>query len=243
MEPQVPDYISIIFVLLTFSLLMLIVTGYKKALANAGTDVIVRKRKVRRLAIVLLFWLLFLVKISGMNFFHQWDAMPPRLMIAVLPPLVGALIVLFSTRMKAVFENIPQLWLIGIQSFRIVMEMILLFLFIQKIIPVQMTFEGRNFDILVGITAIPIAYFAAKNKLSKNFILAWNVFGLILLANIVIIAILSTPLSFRVFMEEPANTVIAYFPFVWLPGFVVPVAYTMHFVSIKKCLSEKKIIN
>jgi hypothetical protein len=41
-------------------------------------------------------------------------------------------------------------------------------------------------------------------------------------------------------MNEPANTVIAYFPFVWLPGFVVPVAYTLHLLSIKKCLLEKR---
>ncbi len=240
MEPIVPDYISAIFVAMSFSLLLLILSGYRKVLINSGVDEIKRKRKVRRLAMVLLFWLLFLVKISAMRFFHDWLAMPPRILIAVLPPLVFSLILIFSSRMNSIVRQIPQHWLILIQSFRIVMEIILLVLFLENIIPVQMTFEGRNFDILAGIVALPVAYLVYKNMLSKNFIIGWNVFGLLLLANIVAVAFLSAPTSFRIFMNEPANTVIAYFPFVWLPGFVVPVAYTMHFISLKKCFSEKK---
>ena len=166
--------------------------------------------------------------------------MPPRLMLAVLPPLIFAIVIFSSNKINYLVKLVPQHWLIFIQSFRIVMELILLMLFLENVIPKQMTFEGRNFDILVGLTAILTGYFVYRKKISNNFIIAWNIFGLALLANIVVIAILSTPLPFRVFMNEPANTIIAYFPFVWLPGFVVPVAYTMHLLSIKKCLIESK---
>ena len=55
--------------------------------------------------------------------------------------------------------------------------------------------------------------------------------GLLLLANIVVVAILSAPLPFRQFFNEPANTVIADFPWVWLPGVLVPVAYALHLLS------------
>ena len=187
-----------------------------------------------------IFWLAFLAKISGMNFFHDWSGLPPRLMIAVLPPLIFAFALMISKKINGFIILVPQHWLIVIQSFRIVMEIILLMLFLEKIIPEQMTFEGKNFDVLVGITAPFIAYLAYRKKISKRFIIGWNIFGLILLANIVVIALLSTPVPFRVFMNEPANTVVAFFPFVWLPGFVVPVAYMMHFLSIKKCLLEIK---
>ena len=103
-----------------------------------------------------------------------------------------------------------------------------------------MTFEGRNFDELVGLTALPIAYLVMSGKLkSKAWIIAWNIFGLILLLNIVSVAILSTPLPFRIFTEGPPNTMIAYFPFVWLPDFVVPVAFAMHLFSIQQTLQKK----
>ncbi len=240
MEPQIPAYISISFVILAFVLMILVVLGYRALLKKNGTEERMRKQKVRRLTIPFLFWLLFLIKISEMNFFHNWTALPPRLMIAFLPPLLFVIALLNSKKFRNLVQQIPQHWLIFIQSFRIIMELILLMLFLENIIPQQMTFEGRNFDILVGLSALIVGYLAYRKKISNNFIITWNIFGLILLANIVVVAVLSTPLPFRVFTNDPANTAIAYFPFVWLPGFVVPVAYTMHFISIKKCLIENK---
>jgi len=240
MEPQVPVFPLITFVVLAFALMILVVLGHRAVLKKTDLDEKTRKKKTRRLAMVILFWFLFLIKISEMNFFHNWSAMPPRLMLAVLPPLIFAIVIFSSNKINYLVKLVPQHWLIFIQSFRIVMELILLMLFLENVIPKQMTFEGRNFDILVGLTAIITGYFVYRKKISNNFIIAWNIFGLALLANIVVIAILSTPLPFRVFMNEPANTIIAYFPFVWLPGFVVPVAYTMHLLSIKKCLIESK---
>ena len=240
MDPYIPDYISTAFASLTLILLLFIVLGYRSVLQKTTIEPKLQQRKVRRSVIPVLFGLLFLIQISGMSFFHDWSAMPPRVMIAFFPPLIFAIVLLTSKKFAAVIKLIPQHWLILIQSFRILMELILWMLFLENIIPQQMTFEGRNFDILVGLTALVAGYLAYRKKLSNNFIIAWNLFGLVLLANIVVVAILSSPLPFRVFMNEPANTMVAYFPFVWLPGFVVPVAYTIHLISIKKCLMEKK---
>jgi len=39
-------------------------------------------------------------------------------------------------------------------------------------------------------------------------------------------------------MNEPANTMIAHLPFIWLPAFVVPVAYFLHIVSLKQLLNS-----
>jgi hypothetical protein len=80
----------------------------------------------------------------------------------------------------------------------------------------------------------------SKKVWHRKVAIAWNVIGLLLVANIVIISILSAPTPFRVFMNEPANTFIAYLPFVWLPSFIVPVAYWMHILSIKQLLSSKE---
>jgi hypothetical protein len=239
MEPAIPLPISVLFIMLVFTLVFLIAMGYRSILIKAGTDAVTRKKKIRRLLIPILFWLLFLAKISDMHFFHDWSAMPPRLAIAGLPPLVFAIALISSKKFTQLIALIPQQWIVFIQSFRILMEFILWWLFLENIIPKQMTFEGRNFDILAGITALIVTYLISRKKISNPFLISWNIFGLVLLLNIFVVAVLSAPFPFRMFMNEPANTMVAYFPFVWLPGFVVPVAYTMHFISIKKSLLEK----
>jgi len=44
-----------------------------------------------------------------------------------------------------------------------------------------MTFEGRNWDVLTGLTALPVAWLVAKNRAPKWLIYAWNIGGLALL--------------------------------------------------------------
>ncbi|NTV63491.1 MAG: hypothetical protein HGA65_08145, partial [Oscillochloris sp.] len=67
-----------------------------------------------------------------------------------------------------------------------------------------------------------MAWLAAHGKLSRGWLLAWNIAGLALLLNIVVISVLAMPTPFRAFPDGPANTVIATPPYVWLPAFLVP---------------------
>jgi hypothetical protein len=97
-----------------------------------------------------------------------------------------------------------------------------------------MTFEGRNFDVLSGLTAPVIAWLVVRNKTSKTGLVAWNLICLAILINIIAIAILSTPSPIRVFMNEPANTIVTIFPVSLLPGFLAPFAFALHVFSLKQ---------
>jgi hypothetical protein len=45
-------------------------------------------------------------------------------------------------------------------------------------------------------------------------------------------------------MNEPANTLVAKFPFILLPGVLVPLAYGLHILSLRQIyLSGKNSIN
>ncbi len=82
------------------------------------------------------------------------------------------------------------------------MEIFLFLMFINGAVPVQMTFEGRNFDIIIGITAPIIAYFSFTKKLWPKIVpLLWNLAGFLLLANIYLIGILSAPGPLRKFFK------------------------------------------
>jgi hypothetical protein len=116
---------------------------------------------------------------------------------------------------------------------RVLVELGLFWLSTYKVVPKVLTFEGRNFDILIGLTAPVIYYFGfVKPKLSKSIIVAWNVIGLVFLFNVVINTVLIIP-------DSDSNFALGYFPFFLLPSFIVPLVMFSHLASIKRILSKK----
>jgi len=101
------------------------------------------------------------------------------------------------------------------------------------LVPVQMTFEGRNWDIVSGVSAAAVAWLAARRQAPRWLVLLWNCVGLALLLNIVVIAVLSMPTPLRRFHNEPVNSFIAYFPYIWLPTFLVQLALFGHLLVFR----------
>src|SRR4029078_4529517 len=113
----------------------------------------------------------------------------------------------------------------------------------QKLVPSLMTFEGRNLDILSGITAPLVYYFGfVRKQMGRSLILIWNFICLALLLNIVITAILSAPFRFQKLAFDQPNIAILYFPFIWLASFIVPVVLLAHLTAIRKLIKEKKTV-
>lgn len=108
-------------------------------------------------------------------------------------------------------------------------------------LPVQMSFEGGNIDVLTGILALPAAYIlAARKSYSFGAGIAFNITGLLLLLNILIIAALSMPTPIRYFMNEPSNEIVSQFPYILLPGILVPIAYGLNILSLRQIYLIKK---
>lgn len=199
-----------------------------------------KKKNIRtRMVVGLLLWTVIISALSISGFLSDFTKLPPRPIIALFIPLV---VIIWATRSSITTEilrHIPPQNIIRLQSFRFFVEMVLWMLFVENLIAIQMTFEGRNFDILAGLSSIAIAWFVSRQKISKGGLIIWNILCLGLLLNIVIIAVLSMPLPFRVFMNEPANTIVMKFPFVFLPALLVPLAYGLHFLSLKQVSIQK----
>jgi len=107
---------------------------------------------------------------------------------------------------------------------------------------VQMSFEGRNFDVLSGLLAIPAGYYCfVKKSWPPVAVFVYNIGGLILLLNIVTISSLSLPTPLRVFHNQPDSSLITTFPFIYLPGVLVPLAYTLHILSIKQWMMARRL--
>jgi hypothetical protein len=164
---------------------------------------------------------------------HDFSRMPPR-----LPLLFGFafIVIYFASYFPApskLMESPGLAWLIGLQVFRVAVEIFLYLGHRAGFVPVQMTMEGRNFDVITGLTALPMAWLVAKKKSPRWLVYAWNIVGLGLLLNVVLISVLSMPTPLRRFSNEPANTFVTYFPYVWLPLYLVQVAWMSHLLIFR----------
>ena len=186
--------------------------------------------------IICIAWLAITGALAYNGFFKDTSSLPPHFIFAVAPPLL-AIILLFVTRPGKEFINNIDLRTITLLSIvRVLVELVLYWLFQNKGVPELMTFAGRNFDILSGITA-PFVYFICfrgSTVTNKPLLLIWNFVCLLLLLNIVINAILSLPFPFQQFAFDQPNIAVLYFPFVWLPSFIVMTVLFSHLVAISR---------
>lgn len=223
------------FILLTVIFFGLFFRLLKSAIEQAPWTNERKKKITYRILLTLFIWAGMVSAASLSGFTRNFNNFPFNVMPLLLIPLASTLLLLFSGGVKTVLRYLSLKELTRLQFFRVFVEILLWLLFIQNLLPEQMTFEGRNWDIFTGLTALLAARFFLN---SKGWMIAWNIMGLGLLINIVTVALLSMPTPFRYFENEPANTIVTFFPFILLPAFLVPLAYILHFMSLRKLLMK-----
>jgi hypothetical protein len=130
-----------------------------------------------------------------------------------------------------------------LHSIRIGVELVIYGLFTVKLMPEILTFEGRNFDIIAGLTAPVVYYFGYVRKvIGRTGLLIWNFGCLVLLFNIVIHAALSVPTPFQQFGFEQPNVAILQFPFNWLPSVVVPLVLFSQLIVIRRLFRKQNLV-
>lgn len=227
--------------LLTIICLTIITYGLHHVLHKTNFE---RRKKQRILfstIICFAVWVTTLSFLSFKGFFADFSSLPPRPVLAMLLPLPFILLTGFSSTGSQILQAVPQHWLILMQSFRIFVEILIWFTVLANKFPIQMSFEGRNLDILTGVFALAAAYLiAGKRHNQSKIIIGFNVIGIVLLLNILIVALLSMPTEIRYFMNEPSAALVAQFPFILLPGVLVPIAYSFHIFSLRQLFLHSK---
>lgn len=221
---NIPFYVAVVFILTTFLTLFFLYRGTNLS---------------KTFLLIVLAWLVIQGLLGLSGFFLITDTAPPRFPLLLAPPLLGILLLFATSKGRRLINQFDTKWLTWLHIVRVPVELVLFWLFIHGQVPQLMTFEGANPDILSGLTAPVIAYFGYnKLKLNRSILIAWNFICLGLLFNIVIRAILAMPSSFQQFAFDEPNTGIFYFPFVWLPGVIVPAVLLSHLVCIRKLISS-----
>lgn len=236
---DVPAYISVLFITLTLAVFAVWIFGISKAAKLAGLADTDRTSVIRRFAMPLVLWLAGTATLASSGFYMKTDSMPPKILLVVGPALIAGILVAYSKRAKQLLLALPTDFIIRAQSFRIAVEVIFYLLLINNAIPALMTFEGRNMDIFVGLTAIPVAVLVKRNKLSDINLKLWNYVSLIILMNVMIHGMLSAPSPIQQIVTVPVNNFMLQFPFVWLVALLVPSAFVGHLLSLRQLALKK----
>ena len=226
---EVPRRIDVLFAATVLGVLALSVLAVRAVAQRAGR---VADLWTMRTAIGAVLWLV----VTGLA------ALSDALRGFSLPFFTGLMILTgglaFSRMGAALMVAVGPVGLIGFQFFRVPVAMFLRGMYQAGQVPMQMTYEGLNFDIFVGLTAPAMAWLVWRGKVGSYAIWVWNVLGLVLLAEAIVIAVLSMPTEFRVFTNEPPSTFATYAPYVWLPTVLAPAALLGHLLVFRWLLSS-----
>jgi hypothetical protein len=185
-------------------------------------------------AVGLALWLIYAGALGYLGVVGNPSLRPPGPALLLLP--VFLFVALYLARTDGalrVATSIPLEWLMGLQAFRVIVELFLHQLWLNGLAPRMLTYEGANFDIAIGLSAPLVAWLYAKGTVREKAALAWNILGLAMLANVAVRALLTAPGPFQLLTSDRPNLAIGTFPFTYIPGFMAPLALVLHVLSIR----------
>ena len=171
-------------------------------------------------AVVAAAWLVGMFLLGAANVFRN-DVLPPRIPIALLATLLLGYLLLLSPTFRRIIAAVPQHWLIGIQTFRILGGVFLVRYYAGEL-PGLFALPAGIGDVMTGLLAIFVAYAWYSGKpYARGAAIAWNLFGMADLVNAVVLGTLTG--------GGPGGIV---FPIVLIPVYAVPRAFLIHSYSL-----------
>lgn len=226
---------TVSFVVITATVAAVITAGVRQASRRAGASPHAWRAWMGAVAA----WLVVVSMVAASGVLLNFRALPPRMFLIVGGGIAWMMVASRSATFGRLLDAAPRSWPIALQTMRVPIELGLFALHAAGRLPSHLTFEGRNFDVLVGLTAPIVAYGVHRGWLGGRAIFAWNVASLGFLVNIVGMAVTTFPGPLHMDWPGVSNEVMATWPFVWLPGFLVPVALMGHVTSLRQLLRSR----
>lgn len=178
-----------------------------------------------------------------LGWFTRLDSLPPPFVVMNLVILTCIFVLGMGYGGQfgnSMVRNIPVQTLVALQIFRLPLELLMLRAAKLGIMPIEFSMLGYNFDILTGLGALLLTFYAARKKsFPKILVWSWNVMGIGFLIVIAVLAALTSP-NLHAFGSESAhiNSWILYFPYSLLPSLLVSFAVFGHLLLTRKLLRK-----
>lgn len=226
------DPLVLAFVVIPVALAAGLAWGAAVAWRRAGADrSAARRAGVLTLAAAVV-WMAATWFAAASGVLANFEPIPPPFAFLVFAIVVLSFALAFSTLGTHLATHLPLWLLVAVQGFRLPLELAMHGMYERGVMPVQMSYSGRNFDIVTGATALVVALIAWSGRGGRGLVAAWNILGLALLVNVVTVAILGTP-RFQYFGPDHLNVWVMRPPFVWLPAVMVLAALAGHLLVFR----------
>ncbi len=185
----------------------------------------------------MLLWIAVVSAASYAGLLLPRNGRPLPFALLILAVVVLGVVIARSGAGALLARHTPLAILIAFQGFRLPLELAMHRAYVEGLMPVQMSYSGRNFDIVTGITALLLAAALRLGLAGRTAAWIWNLLGLALLVNVVVVAVLSTPV-FAYFGPDHLNVWVMWMPYTLLPAVMVLAAWAGHLV-IFRALRER----
>jgi len=228
------------FAVLAIAVAILFVVGNLVASRRLGDDPRVANRIAARALVGVAAWMVLTALAAASGVLARFDSRPPPIAGLFLAVFAVSSAIGFTRAGDRLARGLPLTALVGVQGFRLPLELVMHQAARDGLMPAQMSFSGWNFDIVTGATAIALAVLIGAGRAPRALIVAWNALGIALLTGILSLALASTP-TIHAFGKDAraVNTFVAYVPFVWLPAVLVVAAIVGHIVITRKLLMDE----
>jgi len=164
----------------------------------------------------------------------------PGLMGFFLGANLTGLLFAFSPLGTRLIDGLPLWTLAAFQAFRLPLELVLHQWSDEGALPIQMTFEGHNFDIVTGVLGVAVLVAALTLKeVPRAALWAFNVVGSALLLAVIVIVVLSSPLPVKSY-EGPPILLALFLPYAWIAPVCVAGALSAHVMLWRALLRGAK---
>lgn len=230
---QVPQYLSIIFLIaILFPIIMI---------ARLGKQNVANLKSKATFNTIFFFYLTYLVLVGFACFQGIFEAvtLPPKIIVVTTLPLLLFLVgFVFNTNIfKETLKNIPLFRLIQLHVFRLIGSFFIILMLLDKL-PKEIGIIAGVGDITTAITSIWVARAVkTRKKNARKLALAWNTFGLL---DIIVTSITAIALT-KISLETGAQGVeiLATFPFCYIPAFAPATIIFLHLSIYRKILFKK----
>ncbi len=192
-------------------------------------------------SIIIILWGSYLAILDQSEVLKNFEV-PPRVPLMIVFPVIIAIILLVNSKfMTGAVQNTPLYVPVVLQSFRIFVELLIYATYLKGIFPQRATFEGLNFDILVGISATFMSIGILKGYLKNRAVLIWNIVAICILS-VTVYSFIST-YYFTDFADSGLGSKFVEIPYLLLASVLLPIAIFLHAFSIKQILEKRRLVN
>ena len=229
----IPTYLPYYVLIGTIAIIATILFGLRNALAKAVWSKHERATAFRFSAVILIGWFLLAFALGLAGAYQAAPDRIPTIQYGIfIPFLIGAWLIWWSPGVGRIIDAVPLTWIVGVQLYR-ALGVIFLILYATDNMPGLFAWPAGVGDITVGLLAPVVALAYARDpQRNAGRVTTWNVLGILDLVVAIATGFITSPST--LFSYEPPNELIAIFPLVLIPIYLVPLSLLLHLASLAK---------